>query len=134
MKQFKDYLAESERTYNYRIKIVGDLPDGFYKTLTSKLDQFDPMSMSSIKATPIQAKPADFPAFDNEKVNSFDVKFRYPAIEPQIKQIAKLIGLDPNKIIMLNSLHDDVVQAEAEKAEKENKDLLTDTEDRKSVV
>jgi|GEM_PF-1796831 len=128
MKQFKDYLAESERTYNYRIKIVGDLPDGFYKTLTSKLDQFDPMSMSSIKATPIQAKPADFPAFDNEKVNSFDVKFRYPAIEPQIKQIAKLIGLDPNKIIMLNSLHDDVVQAEAEKAEKENKDLLTDTD------
>ena len=43
MKNFKDYLAESERTYNYRIKIVGDLPQGFYNSLKGKLDQFDPL-------------------------------------------------------------------------------------------
>jgi hypothetical protein len=107
MKNFKDYLAESERTYNYRIKVVGDLPSGFYNELKGKLEQFDPVSISDQKSTPIQAKPADFPAFDNEKVTSFDVKFRYPAIEPQIKQISQLIGLDPNKIIMQTSVFDD---------------------------
>ena len=98
MKNFKDYLAESERTYNYRIKMVGDLPSEFYNSLKGKLSQFDPLKIGSIKTTPIQAKPADFPAFENEKVTSFDVKFRYPAIEPQIKQLAQIIGLDPNKI------------------------------------
>ena len=33
MKPFAKYLAESERTYNYRIKVVGDVPDGFFKEL-----------------------------------------------------------------------------------------------------
>jgi hypothetical protein len=100
MKNFKDYLAESERTYNYRIKIVGELPEGFHNALKSKLKQFDPLKIGSEKSTPIQAKPADFPAFENEKVTSVDIMLRYPAIEPQIKQIARLLGLDENKIIM----------------------------------
>jgi hypothetical protein len=107
MKNFKDYLAESERTYNYRIKIVGDLPQGFYNSLKGKLDQFDPLKIGAEKSTPIQAKPADFPACENEKVTSIDVEFRYPAIEPQIKQIARLLGLDENKIIMQTSVYGD---------------------------
>jgi len=107
MKNFKDYLAESERTYNYRIKVVGDLPSGFFNELKGKLEQFDPVKIGEQRSTPIQAKPADFPAFENDKVTSFDVDFRYPAIEPQIKQIAQLLGLDPNKIIMQNSVYDD---------------------------
>ena len=104
MKNFKDYLAESERTYNYRIKIVGELPQGFYNALKGKLEQFDPLKIGSEKSTPIQAKPADFPAFENEKVTSVDVMLRYPAIEPQIKQIARLLGFDENKIIMQTSV------------------------------
>lgn len=107
MKKFKDYLAESERTYNYRIKIVGDLPQGFYNSLKEKLDQFDPVKIGTEKSTPIQAKPADFPAFENQKVTSVDIQLRYPAIEPQIKQIARLLGLDENKIIMQTSVYDD---------------------------
>ena len=99
MKNFKDYLAESERTYNYRIKMVGDLPSEFCNSLKGKLAQFDPLKIGSMKTTPIQAKPADFPACENEKVTSFDVMLRYPAIEPQIKQIARLLGFNENKII-----------------------------------
>ena len=128
MKNFRDYLAESERTYNYRIKIVGDMPAGFYDRLKDKLEQFDPVSIAAVKSTPIQVKPADFPAFENEKVNHFDVKLRYPAIEPQIKQIAQLMGLDPNKIIMQNTYYDDMADIEKAKVETENKNLLSDTD------
>jgi len=128
MKNFRDYLTESQRTYNYRIKIVGDLPAEFYDRLKDKLAQFDPVSIAAVKSTPIQVKPADFPAFENEKVNHFDVVFRYPAIEPQIKQMAQLLGLDPNKIIMQNAYFDDVMDIEKHKVETENKDLLTDTD------
>lgn len=128
MKKFRDYLAESERTYNYRIKVVGDLPTGFYNNLKSRLDQFDPLSISDIKSTPIQAKPADFPTQENEKVSSFDVKLRYPAIEPQIKQFARLMGFDENKIIMQTSVHDDSVDEEQAKRDAQPESLLADTD------
>ena len=128
MKNFQQYLAESERTYNYRIKIVGDLPSGFYNELKSKLDQFDPMTVGAVKSTPIQAKPADFPAFENDKVTSFDVKLRYPAIEPQIKQIARLLGFDENKIIMQNTFFDDSVDQEKKEVADQPESLLADTD------
>lgn len=127
MKNFKEYLAESERTYNYRIKIVGDLPPAFIKGLEEKLAQFDVVRKGTVKTTPVQPKLADFPAFDNDKVNFFDVDFRYPAIEPQIKQIAQLMGLDPNRIVMQTIPYDDGLDKERKNVESQNKDLLTDT-------
>jgi hypothetical protein len=128
MKNFKDYLAESQRTYNYRIKIVGDVEPEFVKALEEKLRQFDPVKVGDIKKTPIQLKPADFPAHANESVASMDCEFRYPAIEPQIQQIAQLLGLDPNRIRMLTSSYEDSMVDEKEKIEEQNKDLLTDTD------
>jgi len=127
MKNFKDYLAESERTYNYRIKMVGELPSGFYNLLKNKLAQFDPLKIGAEKSTPIQAKPADFPACENEKVTSIDVMLRYPAIEPQIKQIARLLGFDENKIIMQTSVYGDDIVEYQKKLEAQPESLLADT-------
>ena len=128
MKNFKAYLAESERTYNYRIKMVGDLPPGFVSALKGKLEQFDPLSFSAEKSTPIQAMPQDFPAHENQKVTSIEVKFRYPAIEPQIKQIAQMIGLDQNKIIMQNSMYDENMNEYRDQLEDQPESLLKDTD------
>ena len=128
MKKFHEYLAESQRTYNYRIKFVGDVAPGFVKALEDKLKQFDPVKVSEVKTTPVQAKPADFPAYANDRVSHFDVEFRYPAIEPQIKQLAQLLGMDPNKIVMQTQAYDDSMDSEREKIEDQNKDLLADTD------
>ena len=128
MKKFQEYLAESERTYNYRIKIVGDTPSGFIKDLEEKLKQFDIVKISAPKTTPVQAKPADFPAFDNDRVTHVDVEFRYPAIEPQIKQLAQLLMFDPNRIRMLTTPYEDSMDSERAKIQEQNKDLLTDTD------
>ena len=128
MKQFKDYLAESERVYNYRIKIVGDVSTEFMSQLKQKLDQFDPVKIGSQKSTPVQMSPADFPKFNNDSVTSFDVEFRYPAIEPQIKQLAQILGLDPNRIIMQTASFDDSIDKERKDVEAENKNLLSDTD------
>jgi len=128
MKKFQEYLAESQRTYNYRIKIVGDIEPAFLKALDEKLKQFDPVKVSAVKKTPIQLKPADFPAHANESVNSMDCEFRYPAIEPQIQQIAQLLGMDPNRIRLLTTAYEDSMADEKEKVEDQNKDLLADTD------
>jgi hypothetical protein len=127
MKNFQHYLAESERTYNYRIKFVGDTEPGFLKGLEDKLKQFDIVKISAPKTTPVQAKPADFPAYENDRVTHVDVEFRYPAIEPQIQQLAQLLGFNPNRIRMLTVPYEDSMAEEKEKVEDQNKDLLTDT-------
>jgi len=127
MKNFKDYLSESERVYNYRVKVVGDVPADFYKLLKEKLQQFDIVKMTEMKKSPVQKAPADFPAHSNESVTHFDVEFRYPAIEPQIQQIAQLLGLDPNRIRMLTRPYEDSIASEKDKVEAQNKNLLTDT-------
>ena len=124
MKNFKDYLVESERTYNYRIKLVGDIPSNFVKELENKLKQFDVVKISAPKTTPVQAKPADFPAFENDRVTHMDVEFRYPAIEPQIQQIVQLLGFNPNRVRMLTVPYEDSMSDEKEKVEEQNKDLL----------
>jgi hypothetical protein len=128
MKKFQEYLAESERTYNYRIKIVGDVPGDFTKALKEKLKQFDVVKMTEVKTTPVQAKPADFPAHANDRVSSMDVEFRYPAIEPQVQQLAQLLGLNPNRIRLLTTAYEDSMAEEKEKIEDQNKDLLADTD------
>jgi hypothetical protein len=128
MKNFQEYLAESQRTYNYRMKIVGDVEPGVIKALEEKLQQFDPVKIGAVKKTPIQLKPADFPAHANESVSCMDCEFRYPAIEPQIQQIAQLLGLDPNRVRLLTTAYEDSLDVEREKVEEQNKDLLTDTD------
>ena len=128
MKHFREYLSENERVYTYRIKIAGDTSKDFVKALEEKLQQFDVVKMSAPKTTPVQAKLADFPAFDNESVTHMDVEFRYPAIEPQIQQIAQLLGLDPNRVRMLTVPYEDSNAKLTADVEKQNKDLLTDTD------
>jgi hypothetical protein len=128
MKPFAKYLAESERTYNYRIKVVGDVPAGFFKELEDKCAQFDIVKMSNAKSTPVRKQIPYFPAFPNQAMNIVDVEFKYPAIEPQIKQLAQLLGLDPNHVIMQTTPYVDGLVDEYERVDAENKDLLGDTD------
>jgi hypothetical protein len=126
MKPFARYLAESERTYNYRIKVVGDVPAGFFKELKDKCAQFDVVKMSEPKSTPVRKVIPDFPAFPNQSMNIIDVEFKYPAIEPQIKQLAQILGLDPNRIVMNTDGYENSLNVENTKIEDQNKDLLDD--------
>ena len=124
MKHFKEYLSENERVYNYRIKIVGDTPKDLVRALEEKLRQFDVVKITTPKTSPVQARPADFPAFDNHSVTHMDVEFRYPAIEPQIQQIAQMMGIDPNRVRMLTVPYEDSNDKLTADVEKQNKDLL----------
>ena len=128
MKKFHHYLAESERTYDYRIKILGDVPPTFIKDLEQKLEQFDIVKMSGKKTTPVQKLLKDFPNEENDMVTSVDVSFRYPAIEPQIQQLAQLLGFSPNRIRLLTQSYVDSIDNEISEINTQNKDLIADTD------
>ena len=112
MNTLAKYLAESQKTYQYRIKVVGDVPEGFFKELKNKCAQFDIARMSDPKTAPVRKQIPDFPAFPNQSMTIVDVEFRYPAVEPQIKQLAQLMGLDPNRIVMNTANHEDGLNVE----------------------
>lgn len=128
MKNFRAYLIESERTYKYRIKFVGEVPADFVKSLKDKLAQFDPVKIADTKETPVMARSVDFPSHPNEKLTMMDVEFRYPAVEPQIKDLAQILGLDPNRIRMEVTEYSEKLYKELGRIDTENKDLLTDTD------
>jgi len=126
MKTFAQYLTESARTHDYRIKIVGDVPAEFVKQFKDQLKKFDPVSLGEVKSTPVMSQPVDFPAFANESVSMMDVSFRYPATQPQIAQMAHLLGLDEDRICVQQKDYAEGMDREI-LGISEQKDLLTDT-------
>jgi len=104
MKPFAHYLAESTKTFDYRIKICGEVDAEFLKNFKEQLKKFDPAEISTPKTTPVQAKPADFPGQTNQRVTIIDGSFRYPATPPQIQQMAELCGVTADHIC-INDLH-----------------------------
>ena len=78
MSTFKDYLTESSKSYDYKIKIAGDSRSIDKNALETALKKFDLASMSAGKTTPIMTLPLDFPALSNESVTIFDVTTNYP--------------------------------------------------------
>jgi hypothetical protein len=124
MKTFAQYLTESAQTFDYRIKIVGDVPAEFVKQLKDQLKKFDPASIGEIKSTPIMSRHMDFPNVPNESVTMMDVSFRYPATPPQIQQIARLLGFDENRICIVQQNWAEGMDTELLGIEDQNKDLL----------
>ena len=78
MSTFKDYLTESTKSYDYKIKIAGEPKDIDKNALETALQKFDLANMSAGKTTPIMKLPLDFPRLSNESVTIFDVTTNYP--------------------------------------------------------
>ena len=85
MSTFKDYLTESTKSYDYKIKIAGEPKDIDKNALETALQKFDLAKMSAGKSTPIMTLPLDFPRLSNESVTIFDVTTNYPE-SPRVMQ------------------------------------------------
>jgi len=114
MKSLKSYIAESIHTYNYTIKLAGDVTDNFLELFTYNLSKFDPLEISKPAHTPIQKSPYGFPDLENQKVCIIKAKFRYPATEPMIQQMAQLLGHNLNMVRMVATKYDDSIDQETE--------------------
>ena len=41
MKSFEQYLTESKKTYKFKIRVAGEVPEGFANTLEGALQKYD---------------------------------------------------------------------------------------------
>lgn len=121
---------ESVHTYDYTVKIAGEVDDTFINMFKHNLKKFDPIEMSEPKSTPIQKDPYGFPGVSNVPVTLIKCKFRYPATEPMIQQMAQLCGYNVNMVRLVKTGYDESVTSELEGYENEmdHSPLLTHEE------
>ena len=114
MKSLKHYIVESVHTYNYTIKIAGDVDKNFIDLFKYNLNKFDPVKIDEPKSTPIQKDPYGFPNLSNQSVTIIKAQFRYPATEPMIQQIAQLLGYQVDMVRVVSSDFDDSINSESQ--------------------
>lgn len=112
MKSLKQYIVESVHTYNYTIKIAGDVDKSFIDLFKYNLKKFDPVKIGEPTSTPIQKDPYGFPNLSNQSVTIIKAEFRYPATEPMIQQIAQLLGYQVDMVRVVSSDFDDSINSE----------------------
>jgi hypothetical protein len=86
MSTFQHYLTESAKSYDYKIKVAGEIDKDFTTKMETALAKFEVAKLSAGKKTPIQTLPLDFPALSNESVTIFDVTTNYPASAREMKE------------------------------------------------
>jgi hypothetical protein len=123
MKTFAEYLTESKKIFDYRIRIAGDFSDDQLRHLEDALAKYDPVSMSKPKKTPVQKSPMGFDGISNEPIYIIDAKFNYPATPQEITGIWHSMGGDPNRIRINTTEYMDSLNQEA--ADTESSPLLT---------
>jgi len=96
MKTLKEYLTESKKVYDFKVKVAGDIPESFQEDLKTALERCKVLKLEKISTTPIQSLPLDFPEMKNCEVHIFEVICEYPITGPEIANDLKSLGLAEN--------------------------------------
>ena len=94
MKSYRAYLTESHKTYDFRIRIAGELPSDLQAKVKQVLEAYQVDKMSTPKRLPIQETP-EFPNMGPVEINVIEVSVRYPCNDEQVRTlIAERAGIN----------------------------------------
>ncbi len=103
MRSFAQILTESKKTYEFKIGIAGEIPEGFADRLETGLKKFGLNKLSSGKKTPIQERPLDFPQLQNMEVTYFETELEYPTTTQVLQEyLGKCCVIPQSHIIVRN--------------------------------
>ena len=101
MSTFTQYLTEAAKSYDYKVKVAGDIDKGFASRMETALQKFELAKMSAGKKTPIMTLPLDFPALSNESVTIFNVTTNYPVAVNTLKEyLADYMNINASLIVV----------------------------------
>ena len=101
MKKFNDFLTESKKVYNFKIRIAGELPEACEDRMETALKKFGVENMSSASKTPIVERPLDFPQLTNCEVYTWEVDLGYPTTSHQLQEyLRSTCGLPLSHLIV----------------------------------
>jgi len=125
MKSFKEYLTESTKVYEFKVKIAGECPGDCSSQLKAALAQFHVASVSTGKRTPIQERQAEFPEHKNVNMTIFDVCTKYPATSKQVRDmVSERLGIALGNVKVKNQFEELEHDINHEHDEKSGEALL----------
>lgn len=119
MKSFVDYLFESssDKKYEFKIKVAGDLPDNCEDCMEAALQQYKVSRFTKGKSSPIQANLLEFPSIKNAEITVFEVEVDYPATSTVVAElIANATGINRDSIRVRTPLEEANFEIETENA------------------
>lgn len=128
MKSFKEFLTESQKTYKFKIRVAGELPEGFEPRLKTNMEKFEVVSMGAAKRAPITERPLDFPQLQNVEVTTYEVEVKYPTTSHILEQYLVQNCVIPHSHITVRGEFDPIEEQQAKEEPTEYTTLLA-TED-----
>ena len=99
MKSFKEYLTESKKVYEFKVKIAGDHAKDAVAQMKHALAEFHVTAVSAGRTTPISEHQPSFPNHTNVQLTVYDVCTSYPATAMQIQdRIASCLAITHNAV------------------------------------
>ena len=106
LKNFLNYLQESEKTYEFRIKFANVDPAEKMDQIKAVLEAYAVESLSTPKRLPITESDIDFPNVKNCQVYLMDAVLKYPCNDAQIRAIlSERAGIDQASIFVVPKNH-----------------------------
>lgn len=103
MRSFAQILTESKKTYEFKIGIAGELPEGFADRLEVGLKKFGLNKLSTGKKTPIQERPLDFPQLQNMEVTYYEAEVEYPTTVQVLQEYLGNVCVVPQSHIIVRN-------------------------------
>lgn len=108
MKSYQEYLIESKKVYEFKIKLAGETDSKCIENIKLALSRYNVESVSAGTRTPIQESPIDFPEHTNVNVTLFNVTLSYPANSVQVREaVAQRLGLSLSCVRVRNLKEDE---------------------------
>ncbi len=131
MRSFKEYLTESVKKYDFRIKVAQECTSESEAKMKGLLERFSVAEFSKKGKTPIQQLPLDFPKIKNAEVSIYEVTLSYPTTANELhKYLTAEMGINENYMVVRSPLEptEDYQQPQ----EKRSGALLNDSEYKES--
>lgn len=101
MKTFTQYLSESAKKYDFRVKVAGEFTAEQETELKTLLDKYTISSFKKTAKTPIQSLPLDFPQVRNCEVNIYEVSLDYPTTQQELTEyLSTELGVSKQHLVV----------------------------------
>lgn len=111
MKNFLNYLEQSQKIYEFRIKIANTDPAEKFTMLESALDTYGLESLSKPKRLPLKEGDIDFPNHGTVELYLMDAVLKYPCNEYQLRTIiAERAGVPQANIFIVPKNHPEEIR------------------------
>ena len=125
MKSFKEYLTESKKVYEFKVKLAGDFEKAA-EAIKLALAPYKVETVSAGKRLPIAETHSDFPTHKNINVTIFDVTTAYPTNSATVRAaIAEKCGCSLDSVRVRTPMEEAEIALNHANDEKSGEALLS---------